>query len=226
MGMAGQALQTLCKIIWPNIFRQSMIERCSIQLDEETIGLAIKECFKKLDQDYKGREDGTTVVMATIINDRLYVANTGDSRAVIVTKEGKAVQASEDAKPEMFAYKRKIEEGGGKDVDGKVNDRLSVARAIGDHSFIGITGNKCVLPNPKITSYALDSFDYLILACDGFFDMCSSNELGAAIARMHQERKDPEEIAKAFVYTAVTTEGVPFISHTSNDNVTLLVIRK
>jgi len=65
-------------------------------LTEEGIFNALKECFKRLDADYK-QSDGTTAMIALILAGHLWVANVGDSRTILVTGD-KIVQASEDAK--------------------------------------------------------------------------------------------------------------------------------
>ena len=73
-------------------------------------------------------EDGTTHVC-------LYVANAGDSRAVLC-RAGAAVELSEDHKPEDPVEKERILEAGGTvSADGRVNDGLNLSRAIGDHVY-------------------------------------------------------------------------------------------
>ena len=43
--------------------------------------------------------DGTTAVTAIIHSGRIYVANAGDSRAIVVKRGGKAIYMSIDHKP-------------------------------------------------------------------------------------------------------------------------------
>lgn len=188
---------------------------CQDGFTEEGIFRSLKESFKKLDADYTGG-DGTTATVALILDGRLYVANVGDSRTILVKGEGAAVQASEDAKPQMDRYKAKIEKLGGVVYRGRVNGQLAVARAIGDKHIMG--NNACLVsPNPKITSYPLD-FAYAVLACDGLYDVASTNEVGTAVKAMHDNNENAEEMAKRLVYSA--------IQRGSKDNVSVIVIKR
>lgn len=65
----------------------------------------------------------------------LYVANAGDSRAVLC-RAGAAVELSEDHKPEDPPERARINAAGGTvTADGRVNDGLNLSRAIGDHIY-------------------------------------------------------------------------------------------
>ncbi len=78
-----------------------------------------------------GFDSGCTAVVALIHGDDLYVANAGDSRCV-VSKNGVAVDMSEDHKPEDPAEFERITKAGGKvTADGRVNGGLNLSRAIG-----------------------------------------------------------------------------------------------
>ena len=184
--------------------------RCKDGLTEEGIFHSLKECCKKLHADYQGF-DGTTATIALIINDRLWVANVGDSRTILVNQDGTAIQASEDAKPAIKRYQAKIENLGGHVVLNRVNGFLAVARAIGDKNVLG------VVPDPKITDYPLN-FKYLVLACDGLYDVATTDEVGAAIKEMHDKGESPENMAKRLVQTA--------IQRGSSDNVSVIVIKR
>ena len=66
--------------------------------------------------------DGTTLVSCFSVNkdgsSKIYVANTGDSRAILVTceKGEKVVEMSQDHKPDKVAEKARIVRNGGKVV--------------------------------------------------------------------------------------------------------------
>ena len=71
-------------------------------------------------------------------------------------------KASEDAKPNIARYKKKIEKFGGTIgfIGGayRVNGNLALARAIGDRWVVGSNGECCISSNPKITCYSLKDF--------------------------------------------------------------------
>ncbi|MFI0434304.1 MAG: PP2C family serine/threonine-protein phosphatase [Parachlamydiaceae bacterium] len=190
-------------------------------LTDEGIFLALKKCLTKLDEDYEG-VDGTTATIALILEGKVWVANVGDSRIIFIDKEGNTIQATEDAKPNMPTYLKKIVklEGEIELIRGcwRINGVLAVARAIGDKQIKGSTGLCCVSPSPKITSFPLADFDkgHLVLACDGLYDAASTNEIGAAVYSM-VNRYSLEVICRKLVYCA--------IKNGSEDNVSVMIVK-
>ena len=136
-----------------------------------------------------------------------------------MVKDGKTTQASEDAKPYIERYKKKVEKLGGYVLDERVNGVLAVARAIGDRHIVGdIEGQCCVSPSPKITCYSLKDFEngFLVLACDGLYDVSSSNEAGLYVQLMANRKITAGKMAHQLVYSALSNE--------SKDNVSVMVV--
>lgn len=209
------------------------LERKFTQYNSTTIseyGLfhAFKQSFIEIDKRYK-TPDGTTATIAVIfhgshfpLKEQIWIANVGDSRIVLIDKDYNARQATEDAKPEMARYKKTINKLGGYvsgRVVSRVNGRLAVARAIGDHSIKGWTGECCVSPKPKITSYSLEDFKkgYIVLACDGLYDVASTNEIGKAIRQLSFQKasiaKMSEELVKGALYSGTSDNVSVVVAH-------------
>ncbi|RRT42460.1 hypothetical protein B296_00057112 [Ensete ventricosum] len=102
--------------------------------------LAISETYKKTDSDFldaecnTSRDDGSTASTAVLIGKHLYVANVGDSRA-IVSKAGKAIPLSDDHKPNRSDERKRIEEAGGVVMwagTWRVGGVLAMSRAFGN----------------------------------------------------------------------------------------------
>lgn len=72
--------------------------------------------------------------MAFITKTEIYVANAGDSRAVLC-KRGIAINFSVDHKPELEAEKKRIEKAKGYVEDNRVNGVLNLSRSFGDLDF-------------------------------------------------------------------------------------------
>jgi protein phosphatase 2C family protein 2/3 len=100
------------------------------------------EAFMQIDRDYlaaisssaAAAEDsaGTTALAAVIWGSTLYVANAGDSRAVL-SRHGKAIELTRDHKPHEPSERQRIELCGGYVCsEGRLCGELAVARAIGD----------------------------------------------------------------------------------------------
>ena len=72
------------------------------------------------------------VVLFDRINLKLYIANCGDSRSVL-SRNGTAIDLSEDHKPEDLIEVTRINNAGGHVTDeGRINGCLNLSRALGD----------------------------------------------------------------------------------------------
>ncbi|XP_031283465.1 probable protein phosphatase 2C 9 isoform X2 [Pistacia vera] len=113
---------------------------------------------------------GSTAVTAILINgQKLWVANVGDSRAVL-SKGGQAIQMSIDHEPNT--ERGSIEDRGGfvSNMPGdvaRVNGQLAVSRAFGDKNL-----KSHLRSDPDIQDADIDSdTDLLILASDGLWKL-------------------------------------------------------
>eukprot|EP00127_Corallochytrium_limacisporum_P006335 Clim_evm46s225 gene=Clim_evmTU46s225 len=150
------------------------------------------------DETGPGYESGTTAVAAIIREGVIYVANAGDSRAVLC-RGGTAIDLSFDHKPESEEETRRIERAGGKvSLDGRVNNNLNLSRAIGDMMYKKnaelppeeqmITA----LPDVEIKTLT-DEDEFLIIACDGIWNSLTSQEtvdyVSEKLKELAKERK-------------------------------------
>ncbi len=105
--------------------------------------LAIRQGIEKVNEEFSNTArlrdypDGTTVIMAAIHDQRVIVANVGDSRAIIVGnyKSQKFKEMSKDHKPNRDDELRRIKKLGGEVIyhgRWRVNGILAVSRAVGD----------------------------------------------------------------------------------------------
>ncbi|KAK9110705.1 hypothetical protein Sjap_018765 [Stephania japonica] len=155
---------------------------------------------------------GSTAVTAILINgQKLWVANVGDSRAVI-SKSGKAIQMTTDHEPST--ERGSIENKGGfvSNMPGdvpRVNGQLAVSRAFGDKSLKSHLRSDPDIKNAEINT----NIDILILASDGLWKVMSNQE-AVDIAR---KIKDPQKAAKQLTIEAV--------NRGSKDDISCIVIR-
>jgi serine/threonine protein phosphatase PrpC len=101
----------------------------------------------------------------------LHVANIGDSRAVLC-RGGRAVRLSKDHKPlDVAEYDRIVAAGGWVTAEGRIQNLLSVARALGDKALIPFVSDEAF-----VASYAIEPSDeFVIFACDGVWDVLSDD---------------------------------------------------
>ncbi|XP_075509603.1 putative protein phosphatase 2C 44 [Primulina tabacum] len=155
---------------------------------------------------------GSTAVTAIVIDGKdLWVANIGDSRAVMC-KNGIGYQLTVDHEPR--SEKRRIEEQGGfvmtlpGDVS-RVNGQLAVARAFGDENLKAHLSSDPDICNTHISSSA----QFLILASDGLWKVISNQEA----VDMVRDVEDPQAAAKY-----LTTKA---LERKSKDDISCVVVR-
>ncbi|ONK64330.1 uncharacterized protein A4U43_C07F24560 [Asparagus officinalis] len=114
---------------------------------------ALSETYKKTDSDFLNvernilRDDGSTASTAVLIGNHLYVANVGDSRAVM-SKAGKAIPLSDDHKPNRSDERHRIELAGGVITwagTWRVGGVLAMSRAFGNRQL-----KRFVVADPEI----------------------------------------------------------------------------
>lgn len=205
--------------------------------------MALQEGFKDLDHQWlelanlNGWDDGSTAITVLIVNKTLYVGNVGDSRAVLCSSGGRAIDMSHDHKPAREDEKARIEKLGGKVIHygtWRVQGVLAVSRAFGDRRL-----KAYVSAEPELKTRALqDGDDFLILASDGVWDVLTSQEAvdivrqavadgphanhggtgapGTAGGAMHQAASDIKDAARRLTNAAYGRHSM--------DNITTLVI--
>ncbi|CAN6979191.1 hypothetical protein IGI04_038130 [Brassica rapa subsp. trilocularis] len=165
---------------------------------------------------------GTTALAAVLTGRSLVVANAGDCRAVL-SRQGKAIEMSKDHKPMSCKERRRIEASGGYIYDGYLNGQLNVARAIGDFHMEGMKRKKDgsnggpLIADPELMTTKLTEEDeFLIMGCDGVWDVFMSQNAVDFARRRLQEHNDPVMCSKELVEEALKRK--------SGDNVTAVVV--
>ncbi|XP_039048027.1 probable protein phosphatase 2C 49 [Hibiscus syriacus] len=160
---------------------------------------------------------GTTALTALIFGRLLMVANAGDCRAVLCRK-GEAIDMSEDHRPTYPSEQRRVEELGGFIADGYLNGVLSVSRALGDWDMKFPKGSSSpLIAEPEFRQMVLTEDDeFLIIGCDGIWDVMTSQNAVSLVRRGFQWHDDPEQCAKDLVMEA--------LRRNSFDNLTVIVI--
>ena len=185
----------------------------------ENIELAIKNGFKNAEQIFLNTialdqndnniildRSGSCALIILFVDEIIYVANVGDSRALFSQNNGSNfIQITQDHKPNNPMEKKRIFHNGGQVyksqtlisgiekeniLNGKIllgpyrvlPGRLSVSRTIGDieAKFEKFGGNpNVIISQPDIFIYDLkkEKIDFFIMGCDGIFDQLSNEEI-------------------------------------------------
>ncbi|KAF2156595.1 PP2C-domain-containing protein, partial [Myriangium duriaei CBS 260.36] len=139
----------------------------------------------------------------------LYTANVGDAR-IVLCRNGKALRLSYDHKGSDENEGKRIAGAGGLILNNRVNGVLAVTRALGDAYMKDlVTGH----PYTTETVIQPDIDEFLILACDGLWDVCSDQEAVDHVRSV----QDPQQASKMLVDHA--------LSRFSTDNLSCMIVR-
>ncbi|KAG7275030.1 hypothetical protein CRUP_030549 [Coryphaenoides rupestris] len=138
---------------------------------------------------------GTTGVVTFLRGRTLYVAWLGDSQVMLVRK-GQAVELMKPHKPDREDEKQRIEALGGCDAEHK-----PYICGDPDHSVFPLDGSE----------------DYLILACDGFWDTVSPDEAVRVVSDHLQENAGDTSMVAHKLVASARDAG-------SSDNITAIVV--
>ncbi|OIW07043.1 hypothetical protein TanjilG_02677 [Lupinus angustifolius] len=160
---------------------------------------------------------GTTALTAFIFGRLLMVANAGDCRAVLCRK-GEAIDMSQDHRPTYPSERRRVEELGGFIDDGYLNGVLSVTRALGDWDMKLPKGSSSpLIAEPEIRQVILTEDDeFLIIGCDGIWDVMSSQHAVSLVRRGLRRHDDPEQCARDLAMEALRLNTF--------DNLTVIIV--
>ncbi|KAG9233771.1 phosphatase 2C-like domain-containing protein [Amylocarpus encephaloides] len=139
----------------------------------------------------------------------LYTANVGDAR-IVLCRNGKALRLSYDHKGSDENEGKRIVNAGGLILNNRVNGVLAVTRALGDAYM-----NDLVTGRPYTTETVIqpDLDEFIILACDGLWDVCSDQEAVDLV----RENQDPSAASKHLVEYA--------LARFSTDNLSCMIVR-
>ncbi|GFZ11596.1 protein phosphatase 2C family protein [Actinidia rufa] len=160
---------------------------------------------------------GTTALTALILGTHLMVANAGDCRAVLCRK-GVVIQMSQDHRPSYSQERKRVEELGGYIEYGYLNGDLAVTRALGDWYMKFPLGSKSPLTaEPEVQQIILTEDDeFLIVACDGIWDVMSNEDAVSLVRRALRRHDDPQQCARELVNEA--------LRRNTSDNLTAIVV--
>lgn len=197
-----------------------------LKVEEITVENAITKAISQINTSVSTKfpECGSTAGIVLIINNVIYCANVGDTRILLIDKDEpqspsksprkpttqrsiKVTRCSVDHKASDPSEREKVQQLGGRIIQGRVNGVLMLSRAIGDAS-VG-PGLSC---EPYIKRIRRKDGMKMIIACDGVFDVLDDDTVGAMVDRF----SNTQEAARTIKDTA--------LERGTTDNVTCLVM--
>lgn len=189
----------------------------TLQLNEDDILYqGLKTIVEKLPTSV-AKHQGTTAILVLRRANEMWVANVGDSRAIISLTDGNSIQLTDDHKPNREDEYRRITSQGGfvapsfKGDVYRVNASLAVSRSIGDLSLF-----PHVTWKPEITYASIaTTFKFLVLATDGIWDVLDNNDV-STILSLHATN-NINSVAKDICVLARMRN--------STDNISVIIVR-
>ena len=178
---------------------------------------------------------GCTAVTVLVTPSEFYVANAGDSRAVLC-RNGIAAPLSEDHKPNDPRESERIvkaggtveESQGGARTHYRVNGNLNLSRAIGDLEY---KKNPDLLPHEQMITSTPDIVrmdrspedEFIVLGCDGVWDVLSNDDCVHFVRSRLAEGKNLKEICEEIADECLSpdpkaTQGI------GADNITCIIV--
>jgi protein phosphatase 1G len=183
-------------------------------------------------EDFVADNVGCTAICVLVRENDIVAANAGDSRAVLC-RSSKAVELSFDHKPASEIEKSRIEAAGGylEDTPGgaRVNGNLNLSRAIGDLEY---KKRDDLPPEQQIICSTPDVIvkerqpedEFIILACDGIWDVMTNQAACDFVRERLLEKKDVAQVGIELLDKCITpdpqqTQGL------GTDNMTAVIVK-
>eukprot|EP01026_Neomeris_dumetosa_P007256 TRINITY_DN1224_c0_g1_i1.p1 TRINITY_DN1224_c0_g1~~TRINITY_DN1224_c0_g1_i1.p1 ORF type:complete len:418 (-),score=77.48 TRINITY_DN1224_c0_g1_i1:411-1664(-) len=238
-----------CDII--DIFEKADGLSCPVQLRQ-----AIIDSFHEADQqllkyletqnDDVKSQAGSTATVALVRKDKVFVANVGDSRAVLCCEDNTYLDLTREHRvwgrgSEVQSETERVQQAGGWIKDGRVCDILAVSRAFGDWEFKGEGlqdllkygvregfwkqdfaekvefKSDPIVSTPDVTEIRVSEQDQaVVVATDGLWDVMDSLEVSRYVRQHFTRRRDPQWIAEGLANLA--------LKRYTADNVGVIVI--
>ena len=224
-GHNGQAIAKYCSI---HMAEALMKTDAASKGDYEA---AFKAAYMDLDETLMKselrNEGGCTAVTCLMIDGKIYCANAGDSRAVLCRNGSPAIALSVDHKPSLPEEAARVEKAGGTISSNRVNGMLSLTRAIGDFDLkmnesIPLADQAIsAFPDVKIIDQSADD-QFLVLACDGIWDVLDNDEACELIKKSLEETKNDVGLVCERVLDKCLAPAAP---GPGCDNMTIVIIQ-
>ncbi len=164
---------------------------------EDAIRYANRELIEKSRENPELKGMGTTMVALTIVDDKAYAANVGDSRLYLMEKELTQITVDHSLVQEMIRLGELTKESARNHPDKNI-----ITRAVGAGKRI----------NADFFEFAFTRDSVLLMCSDGLSNMVDDGQLAVLL----KSAKSPEKIGKKLIETANKNGG--------RDNIAVIVI--
>nr|XP_014340947.1 PREDICTED: protein phosphatase 1A isoform X3 [Latimeria chalumnae] len=216
-GHAGsQVAKYCCEHLLDHITSNSDFNGSDGQPTVESVKNGIRTGFLQIDEHMRvisekkhgADRSGSTAVGVMISPQHIYFINCGDSRGLLCRNK-KVHFFTQDHKPSNPLEKERIQNAGGSVMIQRVNGSLAVSRALGDFDYKCVHGKgpteQLVSPEPEVYEIerSEDEDQFIILACDGIWDVMGNEELCDFVKSRLEVTDDLEKVCNEIVDTCL-----------------------
>eukprot|EP00294_Goniomonas_avonlea_P010904 CAMPEP_0114555006 /NCGR_PEP_ID=MMETSP0114-20121206/8517_1 /TAXON_ID=31324 /ORGANISM="Goniomonas sp, Strain m" /LENGTH=399 /DNA_ID=CAMNT_0001740099 /DNA_START=1 /DNA_END=1200 /DNA_ORIENTATION=- len=217
--------------LWAEAHLHDYVSKCDNPLDYEQCKAAVLACDAEFLLKEEVRDHGSAVVFCIVEplgpaseakEWRVHCFNIGDSRSIIVRRDGTLVEMSQDHKPDNSEERSRILAAGGTVSANRVDGNLALSRAMGDWQFksnpsIGVEKQKVIVV-PELTVETIREGDSLLLFCDGLVEHLTNTQVAKlAHDAIAQYPDDPAKVASMLIRESLQAG--------SKDNHSAMVVR-
>ncbi|GBG32225.1 Protein phosphatase family protein [Hondaea fermentalgiana] len=157
---------------------------------DATVTMCMARAFRGVQAKcrYLNIMNGSCAVIAYVSGSDLYVANLGDSRALLVGPDQSTRQLGRVIKPLDAEELQRIDESGGfVSNTGRVCGMLAVSRALGDIEYSPIVSSEPTFAVhhfdwlPALPAFDAARYAWLVLGCDGVWDVLDASDVALTL---------------------------------------------
>jgi len=174
----------------------------------------------------KARQSGATALCAVMTDNKLYVANLGDSEGILCKTANKqltsrVIELTYPHKATNKDEQKRILDAGGRIIQKRVCGSLAVTRGLGDYDFkipfVPKGHQDYVSRVPYFSEMEVDAdCEFMVLACDGLWDVVSHKRAAEIVDKVRRKGRSAQEACEALITESLDRE--------TTDNVSVVVV--
>lgn len=196
------------------------------ELPEQSVRELLIQSFKTCNQEMKQNKvkGGTTALVVLLLENQFWVANCGDTRAVL-SQNGKATRISIDHRPDNKEEEERIRSIGGlitTQIDNtgaiitRVGGKLALSRSLGDF----VLEDQGIIADPAVHGpfdLKAPENEFLVLACDGVWDVVSDED-AVSLVNLFSNPKMAAERLRDYSFYSGSTDNISVAVVSLNQN--------
>jgi serine/threonine protein phosphatase PrpC len=176
-----------------------------------TPGQAFSHSYETVSQELKDQESGTTSVDFFIHNKKIYTANVGDCRAIVVNQNSVSQLTVDHRLDNLDELKRILKMKASINYPYVIRGNMGLmpTRSIGDHYFKAAG----VISSPSLGEYFINPDDLILIsACDGLWDFMNNEEVAALSRRFIEPKSFLNALKQEVIVNRVGSDNLTVIA--------------